>query len=182
MTDLPDFERLPLPSGISGTARSREWDATATVEVPGLQGVSLTEIEFRLLSDETIGVLPEHAQLSPDLLQPLASALRASVPAPFVALAVRQDELAWAAGARKVNSEVIDLSVDVPGDAIGVVVPPTGDVSFSVDGEPVEADANAELAQALAEIERRGRDRFESFVARADRLGDGRWDVTVDPL
>jgi hypothetical protein len=38
------------------------------------------------------------------------------------------------------------------------------------------------VAEALAEIERRGRERFQAFAARADKLGGDRWELTIDPL
>ena len=49
------------------------------------------------------------------------------------------------------------------------------------DGEVIDEPAGSD-ARAFEEIERAGRARFQAFVARADRVEDGRWELTVDPL
>ena len=94
--------------------------------------------------------------------------------------AVRQSRVDWAVAGRILKSEPLFLSV--PGVAtLEVVVDPEGDVSVVVDGEAA-ISVGPDREPAVREIERRGRERFQSFVARADRVGEDRWELTVDPL
>ena len=65
--------------------------------------------------------------------------------------------------------------------SVEVVVAPGGDRSLLVDGEEV-VNPDPAWEPAVHELERRGRKRFQSFVARADRVGEDRWELTVDPL
>jgi hypothetical protein len=53
---------------------------------------------------------------------------------------------------------------------------------YLVDGEILADAPTGMTADALEEVERLGAERFQAFVARADRLEDGRWELTVDPL
>jgi hypothetical protein len=94
--------------------------------------------------------------------------------------AVRQGRLGWAVAARILRSEPIALNA--PGvSRLEVVVSPEGDVTVLVDGEDTPSGA-PHLEGAASEVERRGRERFQAFVARADRVGEDRWELTIDPL
>ena len=53
---------------------------------------------------------------------------------------------------------------------------------YVVDGEILAEAPPGPPSEALAELEQLGAERFQAFVARADRLEDGRWELTVDPL
>ncbi len=51
-----------------------------------------------------------------------------------------------------------------------------------MDGEAVTGLVEPAVDLALRELEQRGRLRFQAFVARADKVDDDRWQLTVDPL
>jgi hypothetical protein len=66
--------------------------------------------------------------------------------------------------------------------SLEVAVPPDGETTLLVDGEIVTEVPEGPEGEALATLESRGAARFQAFVARADRVEDGRWELTVDPL
>ncbi len=82
-------------AGIHGIHRQREWDAVATVEaeLPG------ERVSFAALPDGTLIV---DEDVPDDALVPVADAVEASIPAPYRAVAVRQDERIWAVGAKRI--------------------------------------------------------------------------------
>jgi hypothetical protein len=82
-------------TGIHGVHRQREWDAVATVEaeLPG------DRVGFVALPDGTLLV---EEDVPDDALVPVAEAVEASIAAPYRAVAVRQDELIWAVGAKRI--------------------------------------------------------------------------------
>jgi hypothetical protein len=166
-----------LPAGITGIPRARRWDATAFATVPELRGDPRAELEFEAFAD---GTLVSAEPVEPGALATLAAALAGGIEPPYAARAVRRSEKDWAVGALAVDAETVALPPGIDADSLEVVLAPDGELTASVDGEP-SFDPAAGLEDALAEIERRGRERFESFVARADRVGD-RWTVTVEPL
>ena len=180
MNPLDPLEPRPplLPAGITGLARSRRWDASALVSVPELAGESAAEIEFLVLAEGTIASADA---VAPESLAVLARAVEGGIDPPYAALAVRRSALEWAVGASTVDAELIELPRGLDAGSLEVVVTPEGDVTASVDGGLL-AVVPAELEPALAEIERHGRTRFQSFVVRADKVGADRWAVTVDPL
>lgn len=164
-----------VEAGVSGLAREREWDATAIVEVPSLRGESVVELDFRLLGDGSlVGEIP------PEALSDLTAGLELAPP--YAARAVRQSELEWLVGAVQLESDVVDLPQDVPAQTLEVAIPPEGERMVIVDGEILGEEPTGLVGAAVSELERRGRERFQAFVARADRVEDGRWDLTIDPL
>lgn len=100
---------------------------------------------------------------------------------PYAACVVRRDRRAWAAGLTRVNAEPIELP-ELAASSLELASPPEGTATLAVDGAEADRFVEPALAAAVAELERRGRQRFEAFVAHADRLDDGRWELTVDPL
>jgi hypothetical protein len=163
-----------VEAGVSGLARPREWDVTALVEVAELRGYEAPQLEFRVRADgSVVGDVP------PEAVPALTSELR--LDPPYIVRAVRRSETAWAVGALLADSEPIDLPAGIEAFTLEVVIPPAGERMLSADGEPVEEPAGAE-AGAFDELERAGRARFQAFVARADRVEDGQWELTVDPL
>ena len=164
-----------VEAGVSGLARQREWDATSIAEVPSLRASDETELDFRVLGDGSVigdvdaGLL---AELTGDL----------AIEAPYAARAVRQNETEWMVGAVRMESNLVELPGGVEAVALEAAVPPEGDTMYVVDGEILAEPLEGLVADALAELERLGADRFQAFVARADRLEDGRWELTVDPL
>ncbi len=85
-------------------------------------------------------------------------------------------------GAVQLESDVVDLPRDVPAQTLEVAIPPEGERMVIVDGEILGEEPTGLVGAAASELERRGRERFQAFVARADRVEDGRWDLTIDPL
>ncbi len=164
-----------VETGVSGLARQREWDATAIAEVQALRASDETELDFRVLGDgSVIGDLD--AGILAELTRELA------IEAPYAARAVRQSELEWMVGAVRMESHLVELPGDFEAVALEAAVPPDGETMYLVDGDILAEAPEGAVAGALAELERLGADRFQAFVARADRLEDGRWEVTVDPL
>jgi hypothetical protein len=164
-----------VESGVSGLARAREWDATAIAEAPSLRASEATEVDFRVLGDGSVV-----GDVSAEVLHELTDEL--GLGPPYAVRAVRQSELEWMVGAIRIESSVIELGGGLEALSLEVAVPPDGETMYLVDGDILtEAPAGA-LATAFAELERRGTDRFQAFVARADRVEDGRWELTVDPL
>jgi hypothetical protein len=98
-----------------------------------------------------------------------------------MAQAIRQGTTAWAAGARRVNAELMRLP-GISSESLEVAISPEGEISAAVDGAAVRGLVAPEIDAALRELERRGRARFEAFAARADNLDGERWQLTIDPL
>jgi hypothetical protein len=95
---------------------------------------------------------------------------------------VRQNAREWMVGAIRIESELVALPAGVDAASLEAAVPPEGETMYLMDGEILSEPPEGPAADALAELERRGAERFQAFVARADRLEDGRWELTVDPL
>ena len=164
-----------VESGVSGLARQREWDVTAIVAVPSLLGSDAGELEFRILGDGSlVGDVPREA------LQELTGEL--GIEPPYAVRAVRQGDDEWMVGALQLESEVIELPAGIEALSLEVAVPPEGDTMLLADGEILTEAPPGPVADAFRELERLGGERFQAFVARADRVEDGRWDLTVDPL
>ena len=170
-----------LPTGVTGIPRLPEWDAVALVELPELEATTLNELELEAAPGGELEVRAAEA-VPPEALGRLAAELDARLDRPWEALAVRRDGRLWAAGANALRlGEPLELG-DLPASSVELVRAPGGDTQLSVDGEELEPGEEASFAAAAAELDRVGSERFESFVARADRGAGGRWHVTVDPL
>lgn len=164
-----------VESGVSGLARPRQWDATALVEVPALRGHDVAQLEFRVRADGSVaGDVPLEAV--PALTAELGLA------PPYTVRAVRRGETAWAVGALRVASDPIELPGGIEAVTLEVAVPPQGERMLLADGEIVGDEPTGDEARAFEDLERAGRARFQAFVARADRVEDGQWELTVDPL
>lgn len=144
----------PREVGIHGMQRPREWDATQTVEAPGIEGDAAT---FVVLPDGS--VLVEEG--SDSSLQPLADAIEQELKPPYRARAARQRGDLWAVQARKI--EVAQLRHPPQGDSIEL----TGDMLL-VDGERAFG--------SVPELEGRG------DVVRAERLDGNLWEVRASAL
>lgn len=96
---------------------------------------------------------------------------------------MRRSEDEWVAAARALeNTELVSLPETIRAVSLEVAVSPEGEELVLVDGEALLAPADAPTAGALAELGRRGRERFQAFVARADKVNEERWQLTIDPL
>jgi hypothetical protein len=168
-----------VEAGVSGLARSRDWDAVELVELPELADHELEELRFGVLADGTV-VGGDAALVPRSVVERLAAVLTQAVGTPYEAVAARQTRLEWSLAARALRIAEIELP---PVDAVELVVAvaPDGSRSVLVDGvEP--ADAPAGLDAAVQRLEHLGRRRFEHFVARARRTVGDRWGLSVDPL
>jgi hypothetical protein len=153
------------------------------VELPELAGSSLGDLGFRapvgadVERDGSGEAVPRRA------LDRIAAELDARVERPYDALAVRRGAVLWSAGAKAIRlGETVDLPAGFPASSLEVVRAPGGEIEARADGEPLGGALDPLYADAVAELERRGRTRFESFVVRADKVAGGRWHVAIDPL
>jgi hypothetical protein len=140
--------------GIHGMQRPREWDATETVEAPGIDGDAAG---FVVLPDGS--VLVEEG--SDSSLQPLADAVERELHPPYRARAARVRDDLWAVQARRI--QVVAIRNGPEGDSIEL----TRD-SLLVDGQRAFG--------SVAELEGLG------DVVRAERLDGDLWEVTASPL
>jgi hypothetical protein len=171
LTEEPKLGRPPAwqEVGIHGVARPREWDAVVTADAPQL-GVG--ELDFAVLPDGTLVVDDSlEPELEPGSLDPLASALEATLHPPYRARAVWRGGSSWGVAARRI--EVAELPEDVRGDEIVLSVA-GGQRSLDVDGAPSFGSVRT--------LERLGEARGDAFVVRAERLTDRMWQIEVTPL
>ena len=140
--------------GIHGMQRPREWDATQTVEAPGIDGDAAG---FVVLPDGSVLV-----EEGPDSsLQLLADAVERDLQPPYRARAARVRGDLWAVQARRIH--VVRLPNGPEGDAIELTRE-----SLLVDGEKIFG--------SIPELEGLG------DVVRAERLDEDLWEVTASPL
>jgi hypothetical protein len=167
-----------LEVGISGVPRQREWDLVSIVDVPELEGASVSQLAFKLLADGS-SAGPDLAHVPPEALARLAAVVAEGLDPPCDVRAVRRGVRDWSVAARELDLELAELPALAGIDELAVAVAPDGNRTVLVDGE--EAGASAGVEQAVLELERRGRERFPAFVARAVR-GSAGWELTIDPL
>jgi hypothetical protein len=153
-------ERAPEPRapwrevGVHGMQRVREWDATQTVDAPGIEGDSAT---FVALPDGSLLV-----EEGPDSsLQPLADAIEQQIRPPYRARAARQDGDLWAVQAKRI--QVVKIRNAPDGNEIEL----TRD-GLVVDGERAFG--------SVPELEGLG------DVVRAERLDGDLWEVRASAL
>lgn len=140
--------------GIHGIERVREWDATETVEAPGIEGDAAT---FVALPDGSLLV-----EEGPDSsLQPLADAIEQDVQPPYRARAARQNGDLWAVQARRITVMTIRRAPE------GNTIELTRD-GLVVDGERAFG--------SVPELEGLG------DVVRAERLDGDLWEVRASAL
>jgi hypothetical protein len=164
-----------VETGVSGLARQREWDATAIADVPALRETELGEVDFRILGDGSVV-----GEVAPVALAELTAEI--ALEPPYAVRAVRQNESEWMVGAVRMESELVELPAGVGSVSLEVAVPPEGEAMYIADGEILTEEPAGLSGEAFARLEQIGAGRFQAFVARADRLEDGRWELTVDPL
>lgn len=161
----PDLLGRLSGAGIHGLHRMREWDAVVTVDAPPLRGDRLV---FVGMPDGSL--LVEEGDEDEDA-GALAEAVEAELAPPYRAEAVRRHETLWAVAARRVD--VVELTDDPGGDAVVVTVR-DGAHELLVDG--------ARTFGSIAELERLGEGRFESYAIVAQRLDGDLWEVELHPL
>ena len=142
-------------------------------EIPEVAAAGAEELELRAFPG---AVVPDT-----ELSRTLAAAVDGELGRPYHARALRRDRVRWAVGARSVRSELVRLRGLEETSSVELVVAPDGDERATVDG--VDAPAlDPATERAVRELAERGRRRFHAFVARADRLDEDLWEVTIDPL
>jgi hypothetical protein len=168
-----------VEAGVSGLARSRDWDVVALVEVPELAEAALEELRFGVLADGTL-VGDDATAAGREVLERLAGRLREAVRAPFEVVAARQTRDEWSLAARELRIEEVELEeLDVT--ELVVAVGPDGLRTLLVDGEEPIAMTD-ELENAAARLDAIGRKRSRSFVVRARHTVGDRFAISVDPL
>ena len=146
-------------------------------ELPELASKALGEVEFRAF-EETVLALAGAPQ---EIVERLAAVLDRELERPYTAQAVRRGPSEWMVGGRRTHASLISLALPA-NNAVEVIVAPDGERTAVLDGEAVAGLVEPAVDLALRELEQRGRLRFQAFVARADRVDDDRWQLTVDPL
>lgn len=146
-------------AGLTGIARSREWDAVVSTEAPELRG---DEVEFVALPDGTLIVETEEGDAE---LDPLASAIEDRIAPPYRVRGVRKTDTLWAVSARRI--EIVEFEAD--GEAIDLARS-DDETALSVDGE--RAFGSVPALERIAE-ERYGR----SFAVRAERIDGNAWEL-----
>lgn len=160
----PRVPTAPVPPGVHGLAREREWDALATVAAPELAG---DEVAFDVLPDRTVLV---ETQEGDQPLTVLLEAIERELKPPYRARAVRQSSDLWALAARAL--EVVRLP-DREGEAL--------ELSVRGDDRRLLVDGLREFG-GVPDLEALGSSRHRDYVVRAERLDDDWWEVRVDPL
>ena len=145
--------------------------------LPELAGESLAEVEFQAFEEAVVAV----AGVPQEIVERLAAVLDRELDRPYAAQAVRRGPSEWMVGGRRTHASLISLGLPA-NVALEVIVAPDGERTALLDGEPVARLVEPAVDLALRELERRGRLRFQAFVARADRVDDDRWQLTVDAL
>ncbi len=169
-----------MESGVSGLPRSREWDVVVPVALPDLGERHPAEIEFVALGDS---IFRCDRGVARAVIERLAAEIERELEPPFGARAVRKSGEEWIVAARRLtNADVLSLPQGLEADSLQVAVSPEGEEVALVDGEILGRPADAATADALAELTRRGRERFQAFAARADKVDDERWQLTIYPL
>jgi hypothetical protein len=151
-------------TGIHGLQRPREWDATVTVEAPGLEGDAA---RFVALPDGSL-LVEEGAEGS---LEPLAAAVEQQVRAPYRAEAVRHSERLWAVQARRI--EVLELPDAPGGDAL--------DLAHTADGTVFLVDEQRTFG-SLPALEERGAREGRDYAVHAERLDGDLWEIRAAAL
>jgi hypothetical protein len=143
----------------------REWDATAVVDAPGLEG---NEVSFVALPD---GSLVVDEEVGDESLSPLADGIEEQLPPSYRARGIRRDGDVWAVAANAI--EVADLGPDVEGDEIELVSR-AGERTLTVDG--------ARSFGGVPELEQLAEKHSPDYVAHASRIDGNLWEVQVSPL
>lgn len=150
---------------VTGLQRFREWDVTAIVEVPALEG---EEVSFVAVPDGSLVVDEEAGDES---LAPLADAIEEQLRPPYRARAVRRGGDVWAVAASAI--EVVDLGVDVEGEEIELVSR-AGERTLTVDG--------VRSFGGVPELERMAETESPDYVVHASRIDGSLWEVRIAPL
>ncbi len=146
------------------------------LELPSLVGVEIGTFEATVFPDRLDGDL----SVTREAIDLVRAEIERALEPPYFLRAVRQDQKTWMVGARAISSTLISLHLHA--SSLEIACPPGDDRSVFVDGQFASEPFDADIAKAVQTLERLGRERFESFVARADKVEADRWELTIDPL
>ncbi|MHB8059914.1 MAG: hypothetical protein ACYDHO_03680 [Gaiellaceae bacterium] len=166
-TEMP-FAGASVASGggsFVGIPRMRgNWDLVVTGDAPGLTGSD--ELGFVVVEDGDIFM---DSQLPEGDVTPLAEAIELRIQPPYRAYGTRQDGDQWAVAARPIKLGRFQAD----GDELELTIR-GGERELAVDGSRSSAD--------VPELERLGEGEGADFFARAVRIEDDLWELTVNPL
>lgn len=148
-----------LEAGIHGLHRPREWDTTAVVDAPDVEG---DHARFVALPDRSLVVEEGEGDLTA-----LAEAVEQALAAPYRAIAIRRGGTRWAVAATGIR--VLELEQQ-PGEEIELAVS-GGEHTLRVDGE--HAFGTIRRLEELVEGD---------GVVRAARIEGDLWEIRIDPL
>ena len=157
-----DERASTIPNG-EAASTDLEYGEELLVEAPDLPG---DVVEFVALPDESLIVEAELPEGAPDQIADVIT-----VPAPYHAVATRENGDLWKVSVRRIA--VVEVAEQVAGDYVELVVNEEGR-SLSIDD--VESDAEIPSLESFA------RQRFDSFSLSASRLDETLWEVSVLPL
>jgi len=148
-----------------GIPRTRgNWDLVVTGEAPGLTGSD--ELGFVAVEDGDIFMDSQYPEGD---VTPLAEAVELQIQPPYRAYGARQEGDLWAVAARG-----IDLGrFQATGDELELTVR-GGERELVVDGRTAFS--------SVPELERLGAEEGADFFARAVRIDDDLWELTISPL
>lgn len=159
----------------------REWDAVRLVELPELENEGRSAFSFWLGPDHSIELTEDGPDALPaGVVERLQKVLRRIQP-PAVGKATRRSGAIWSVAARRLGQTPVELDVPAAVTELSVAVAPGGEVIRLVDGEE-PAELPADVGAVLDELERLGREEFDSFAVSAERLDERRFGVRVDAL
>lgn len=149
----------------AGVPRLRgDWDLVVTAEAPDLTGSD--ELGFVAVEDGDIFM---DSQLPEGDVTPLAEAIELRIQSPYRAYGIRQEGDLWAVAARAIEVEQFQ--------AIG------DEIELTVRGDERELVVDGRKSySSVPELERLGKEEGEDFFARAVRIEDDLWEVSINPI
>jgi hypothetical protein len=148
-----------------GIPRTRgNWDLVVTEEAPDLTGAD--ELGFVVVEDGDIFM---DSQLPDGDVTPLAEAIELRIQPPYRAYGARQEGDQWAVAARSIELGRFQAEGD--------------EIELTVRGGERELIVNGSRSSgSVPELEHLGAEESDDFFARAVRIEDDLWEVTINPL
>jgi hypothetical protein len=149
----------------AGVPRIRgDWDLVITGEAPDLTGSD--ELGFVVVED---GDILMDSQLPEGDVTPLAEAIELQIQPPYRAYGIRQEGDLWAVSARAIEIGHFQAAGD--------------EIELTVRGDERELVVDGRKSfGSVPELEQLGKDASEDFFARAERIEDDLWEITVGSL
>ena len=183
--DIPDPRSIPsmLEAGVSGLARSRDWDVVVAVEVPSLSGSALRRVSFYVLAPDEVEVVGTDGEpdVSADVIGLLAGHAAASLAPPLEARAVRTTDELWSVASRRTNRRPTDVVLPPGTRSISVARAPDGELTVHVNGE-LTVEPVGQVADAIGQIMALAEREHDAFVATLEQFDSGRVALAIDAL